>query len=167
LADIFTIEAHFKNPNDIKIAWIGDGNNVCHSLMIAAAKLNLSINVASPSKYQPLAEVVHYCQEISNAEVAVGVSPIEAIAVANVIVTDTVISMGQENQKASKLELFQGYQVNRDLVQGAKPDYIFMHCLPRHSEEVTDDIFYSPHSVVFEEAENRLYTVAAVLKNLL
>ncbi len=167
LADLFTIESHFKNTKEIKIAWVGDGNNVCHSLMIAAAKMNISIMVASPSPYQPLPEVINYCKKIASADVAVMTDPQEAVSQANVIVTDTFISMGQEAEKESKLRFFEGYQVNAELVKHAKPGFIFMHCLPRHHEEVTDDIFYSPHSVVFEEAENRLYTVAAVLKNLL
>ena len=167
LADLFTIENHFKNTKEIKIAWIGDGNNVCHSLMIAAAKMNISITVASPSPYQPLPEVTEYCKEISSANIAVVSDPQEAVSQASVIVTDTFISMGQEAQKESKLQFFEGYQVNAELTKHAKSDFIFMHCLPRHHEEVTDNIFYGPHSVVFEEAENRLYTVAAVLKNLL
>jgi ornithine carbamoyltransferase len=167
LADLFTIESHFKNTKEIKIAWVGDGNNVCHSLMIAAAKMDISITIASPSPHQPLQEVVDYCREIASANIAVVTDPREAISQANVIVTDTFISMGQEAQRESKLQLFHGYQVNTELAKHAKSDYIFMHCLPRHHEEVTDEIFYGPHSVVFEEAENRLYTVAAVLKNLL
>lgn len=165
LADLLTIETHFGTLPGKKVAWIGDGNNVCHALMSACAKRGLSMNIASPPKYEPLEEIVSYCKKSAN--ILITNDPVEAIADADVVVTDTFISMGQENQKADKLKHFKGFQVNSELVKHAKPDYIFMHCLPRHQEEVTDEIFYGPHSVVFEEAENRLYTVAAVLKCIL
>ena len=165
LADLLTIEAHLGTLAGRKVAWIGDGNNVCHALMIACAKMGLSMNIASPPKYEPLEEIVTYCK--NSANILITNDPRDAIAEADVVVTDTFISMGQENEKAEKLKHFKGYQINGELVKNAKPDFIFMHCLPRHQEEVTDEIFYGPHSVVFEEAENRLYTVAAVLKSIL
>ncbi len=167
LADLFTIETHFGTIDDKKVAWIGDGNNVCHSLMIVCTKMNIHISVASPRHYEPLDEVVNYCKGIAKAPVEVLNAPIEAVTDADVLVTDTFISMGQENQRAEKLKHFEGFQVNADLVKHAQPNYIFMHCLPRHEAEVTDEIFYGPHSVVFDEAENRLYTIAAILRNLL
>jgi len=167
LADIFTIESHFKNITAAKIAWVGDGNNVCHSLMIAASKLSIPLTVACPPPYQPLPEVSEYCKSLAHAELMITSDPKEAVSQANVIVTDTFISMGEENETESKLKSFQGYQVSSELTKLATSDYIFMHCLPRHQEEVTDEIFYGPHSVVFEEAENRFYTVAAVLMALL
>jgi ornithine carbamoyltransferase len=167
LADLLTIEAHLGTLTDRKVAWIGDGNNVCHSLMIACAKMGLGMSISSPTGYEPLEEIVNYCKEIASGNIVLTHSPKEAISEADVVVTDTFISMGQEDFSEEKMKHFEGYQVNSELVEFANPDYIFMHCLPRHQEEVTDDIFYGPHSVVFEEAENRLYTVAALLKNIL
>ena len=152
---------------DKKVAWIGDGNNVCHSLMIACAKLGVNITIATPSGYEPIEEVINYCKGITSATIGVVNEPKKAVTDADVVVTDTIISMGQEDQRSKKMKHFKGFQVNSNLVKYAKPDYIFMHCLPRHQEEVTDEIFYGPHSVVFDEAENRLYTVGSVLKNLL
>ena len=149
------------------MAWIGDGNNVCQSLMIACAKLGLEMHVASPPGYAPSQDTLSFCQKIATAEINVTQDPIQAVSDADVIVTDTFISMGQEAEKTEKLPHFKTFQVNSDLVKHAKSDFIFMHCLPRHQEEVTDEIFYGSHSVVFDEAENRLYTVASVLNNLL
>ncbi|NVM28839.1 MAG: ornithine carbamoyltransferase [Candidatus Helarchaeota archaeon] len=167
LADLLTIETHLETFADKKVAWVGDGNNVCHSLMIACAKMQLEIMVASPQHHEPLEEVVNYCKEIAKVPVEVTNVPKEAVTDADVIVTDTFISMGQEALRSEKLKGFKEFQVNADLVKSAKPDYIFMHCLPRHQEEVTDEIFYGSHSVVFEEAENRLHTITGVLRNLL
>lgn len=167
LADLLTIDTHLETFADKKVAWVGDGNNVCHSLMIACVKMNLQIAVASPRHHEPLEEVVNYCKRIAKAPFEVINDPKEAITDADVIVTDTIISMGQEDQSGEKLKAFKEFQVNADLVKSAKPDYIFMHCLPRHQEEVTDEIFYGPHSVVFEEAENRLHTITGVLRNTL
>jgi ornithine carbamoyltransferase len=165
LADLLTIQTHIGTFKGKKVAWIGDGNNVCHALLIACAKMGLSMNIASPPKYEPLKDIVHYCQKSAN--ILITNDPVEAITDADVVVTDTFISMGQEHEKEAKLKHFQGYEVNGNLIKHANPNYIFMHCLPRHQEEVTDEIFYGPHSVVFEEAENRLYTMAAVLKSIL
>jgi len=167
LADLLTIEEHQGSLIGQKVAWIGDGNNVCHSLMIACAKMGLEMRIASPAGYEPLEEIVNYCKETASDNITITRSPKEAISEADIVVTDTIISMGQEDQREEKLKHFEGYQVNSELVAFASPDYIFMHCLPRHQEEVTDDIFYGSHSVVFEEAENRLYTTAALLKNIL
>ncbi len=167
LADLYTIEDHFRTLDDKRVAWVGDGNNVCQSLMIACAKMGVPMQIASPPGYEPLKEVLQYCKEIASNEMTISHDPKKAVSDADVIVTDTFISMGQENQKEEKLKRFKGFQVTSALTKYAKPDYIFMHCLPRNHEEVTDEIFYGPHSVVFDEAENRLYTVAAVLKNLL
>ena len=167
LADVFTINTHFGTLLEKKVAWIGDGNNVCQSLMIVCAKLGLEMQVASPPGYAPSQDTLSFCQKIATAEINVTQDPIQAVSDADVIVTDTFISLGQEAQRAEKLPHFKNFQVNSDLVKHAKSDFIFMHCLPRHQEEVTDEIFYGSHSVVFDEAENRLYTVASVLNNLL
>ena len=167
LADLLTIETQFGTLANKTVGWVGDGNNVCHSLMIACAKMGLRMVIASPPGYEPLQDILSYCKEYAPNKIVITHDPTEAVSNANVVVTDTFISMGQETQKDEKLQQFQGFQVNSDLVQHANPNYIFMHCLPRHQEEVTDEIFYGPHSAVFDEAENRLYTVAAVLKKIL
>ena len=167
LADLFTIEIHFGKLEGVKVAWIGDGNNVCHSLMIGCAKMGLTMHVATPNGYEPSEDILHYCRTLNHGEIYVSNNPREVIKDADVVVTDTFVSMGQEAQREEKLNHFKDFQVNSDLTSSAKSDYIFMHCLPRHPEEVTDEVFYGLHSVVFEEAENRLYTTAAVLKNLL
>lgn len=167
LADVFTIQKHFGTLMNLKVAWIGDGNNVCHSLMIGCAKLGLEMQIASPSGYEPLEDMLKYCQKITSSKITVTSEPEQAVKDANVVVTDTIISMGQEAQREEKLRHFQGFQVNSELLKNADPNYIFMHCLPRHEEEVTDEIFYGPHSVVFDEAENRLYTIASIFYNIL
>ncbi|UCE12623.1 MAG: ornithine carbamoyltransferase, partial [Candidatus Heimdallarchaeota archaeon] len=169
LADIMTIKEHLGRLKGINIAWIGDGNNVCHSLMIASIKTGMYIHVATPEGYDPDPVVTEYCKKNSSLSKQIKLTndPITAITGANVVVTDTFISMGQESETQEKLKKFEGFQVNTDLIQHADDNFIFMHCLPRHKEEVTDDVIYGEHSVVFDEAENRLHTVAAVLKNFM
>ncbi|MHA2055050.1 MAG: ornithine carbamoyltransferase [Candidatus Hodarchaeales archaeon] len=169
LADILTIEEHLGDLKNAEIAWVGDGNNVCHTLMIASIKMGMKMRIATPDGYNPDQNVIEYCKRnsISSEQILLTNNPLEAVDQANVVVTDTFISMGQESEAKTKLKKFKEFQVNNTLVKNAASDYIFMHCLPRHKEEVTDDIIYGNHSVVFDEAENRLHTVAGVIKNLL
>lgn len=169
LADIMTIEEHLGRLEGVNIAWIGDGNNVCHSLMISSAKMGINIHVATPEEHKPDPKVVEYCKKnaSSHEQIKLTHDPIMAATGANVVVTDTFVSMGQESEKQEKLNKFEGFQVNTQLVQHSDKNFIFLHCLPRHKEEVTDEVIYGEHSVVFDEAENRLHTVAAVLKNVL
>jgi ornithine carbamoyltransferase len=169
LADVLTIEEHLGKLKDVKIAWVGDGNNVCHTLMIASIKMGMKMKIGTPVEYMPDQQIIDYCNaNVSSPEqVVVTNDPLAAVENAEVIVTDTFISMGQEAETKEKLREFKDFQVNQDLVEHAVKDYIFMHCLPRHKEEVTDDIIYGSHSVVFDEAENRLHTVAAVLNNVI
>lgn len=149
----------------LKIAWIGDSNNVLFDLAIASLKLGVNISVASPQGY----EIPAYMRDIITGSAA-GVKspgkltetnvPEEAIKDADILVTDTWVSMGQEEESAKRLKAFAGYQITNDLAKrgGAKEGWKFMHCLPRHPEEVADEVFYSPRSLVFPEAENRLYS---------
>jgi ornithine carbamoyltransferase len=169
LADIMTIEEHLGKLEGVKIAWVGDGNNVCHSLMYASVKMGMDIHIATPEGYEPDTSVLEYCKDNSSSsdQVKVIYNPVDAVTNADVVVTDTFISMGQESETQEKLKKFLGFQVNNELVKHAANHFIFLHCLPRHKEEVTDEVIYGEHSVVFNEAENRLHTVAAVLKNLL
>ncbi len=168
LADIMTIEEHLGKLHGANIAWVGDGNNVCHSLMIASIKMGMNMHIATPKGYEPDSTVVEYCEKnASPNQIRLSHDPITSIDGVNVVVTDTFISMGQESETQEKLLKFEGFQVNEQLVKHADNEFIFLHCLPRHKEEVSDEVFYGQHSVVFDEAENRLHTVAAVLKNVL
>ncbi|MHA1206553.1 MAG: ornithine carbamoyltransferase [Candidatus Hodarchaeales archaeon] len=169
LADILTIEEHLGKLKGIKIGWVGDGNNVCQTLMVASIKMGMTMKIATPVDYQPDPDVVSYCETHASEsdQITYTNNPLEAVKGANVVVTDTFISMGEEAETLEKIKKFQSFQVNQDLVKEADKNFIFMHCLPRHKEEVTDEVIYGEHSVVFDEAENRLHTVAAVLKNML
>ena len=151
----------------IKVVYVGDGNNVAHSLMIAGTKLGAHVVVATPEGYEPDARVIKWAEK--NAAESGGVfellhDPIKAVKDADVIYTDVWASMGQEAEAEERRKIFKPFQVNKDLVKHAKPDYIFMHCLPAHrGEEVTDDVVDSPNSVVFDEAENRLHAQKAAM----
>ncbi|MBI5472976.1 MAG: ornithine carbamoyltransferase [Ignavibacteriae bacterium] len=171
MADFFTIAEHKKNIKKLKIAYIGDGNNVAHSLLLMAAKWGASMYVATPPDYAAEASVVQHAQDIaqkSGGSIIVTTDPIEAVRDADVIYTDTWTSMGQEAESIIRRNIFKPYQVNRELFSNAKHDALFMHCLPAHrGEEVTDEIIDSPNSVVFDEAENRLHVQKAILLALL
>ncbi len=171
LADLMTLIEHFGELKGRKLAYIGDGNNMANSLMIGAAKVGLDIAIAAPKGYEPKAEMVELAQAIAKetgALVTITNDPAEAVTGSDAIYTDVWASMGQEAEAIKRLNDFAGFQVNAELVQHAKPDYIFMHCLPAHrEEEVTTDILEGPHSVIFQEAENRLHAQKAVLVTLM
>ena len=171
LADLMTLIEHFGELKGRKLAYIGDGNNMANSLMIGAAKVGLDIAIAAPKGYDPQAEMVELAQAIakdSGSVVTVTHDPVEAVKNSDAIYTDVWASMGQEAEAIKRLNDFEGFQVNAELVQHAKADYIFMHCLPAHrEEEVTTDILEGPHSVIFQEAENRLHAQKAVLVTLM
>lgn len=171
LADLMTLIEHFGELKGRKLAYIGDGNNMANSLMIGAAKVGLDIAIAAPKGYEPQAEMVELAQAIAKdtgSVVTVTHDPVEAVKNSDAIYTDVWASMGQEAEAIKRLNDFAGFQVNADLVQHAKTDYIFMHCLPAHrEEEVTTDILEGPHSVIFQEAENRLHAQKAVLVTLM
>lgn len=170
LADLLTIQEHMGKLEGLKLVWIGDGNNVCHSLLIGCSKLGINMTVATPDNYKPAQDVFEYAVsegKKSGANIEWLNDPKIGIKGADIIVTDTFVSMGQEEETKKRLQAFKGYQVNNDLVSGANKDYKFMHCLPRHEHEVSDEVFYSEHSIVFDEAENRLHTIMAVLDALM
>ena len=155
----------------LKIAWVGDANNVLFDLAIGAAKLGIDIAVATPKGYEipePMAKIIHgaEAESQSGSKLFQTHVPEEAVKNADILVTDTWVSMGQEEEKAKRLKDFEGFQITSELAErgGAKPGWKFMHCLPRHSEEVHDEVFYSPRSLVFPEAENRLWAAIAVLE---
>ncbi|MBU9674686.1 ornithine carbamoyltransferase [Planococcus sp. CP5-4] len=171
LADLMTLLEHFGELKGRKLAYIGDGNNMANSLMIGAAKVGLDIAIAAPAGYEPQAEMVELARAIAKdtgSVVTVTNDPAEAVNNSDAIYTDVWASMGQEAEAIKRLNDFEGFQVNAELVQHAKADYIFMHCLPAHrEEEVTTDILEGPHSVIFQEAENRLHAQKAVLVTLM
>lgn len=167
LADLLTIREHKGRLAGLKLAWVGDGNNMTHSLMLACATLGMEMTVSTPEAYEPDPGFVRKAGEIAastGGTVALYRDPLEGVTGADVIVTDTWASMGQEEEHARRVRDFQPYQVNEKLVAKAKDDFIFMHCLPAHrGEEVVDEIIDGPHSVVWDEAENRLHVQKAVL----
>lgn len=170
LADLLTIEEHKGKLQGLKLAWVGDGNNVAHSLLIGCSKMGISMYVATPKGYEPSEDVVELAKSFakdSGAEIKITNDPIETVTDADIVVTDTFVSMGEEDKAQEKLKAFSNYVVTEDLCSHAKSDYIFMHCLPYKHKEATEEVFESEHSVVFDEAENRLHTVMAVLKALM
>ncbi len=166
LADVFTVRER-KGFENVTAAYIGDGNNVAHSLMLCAAKAGLSLRVASPAGYEPQRRFVELAREAAlrtGALIEVGNDPERAAADADVLYTDVWTSMGQEAEYERRRRAFQGFQVNTALLARARPDAIVMHDLPAHrGEEVTDEVLDGPQSVVFEQAENRLHAQKAVL----
>ena len=167
IADLITIQEHKGHLKGIQFAYVGDGNNMTHSLMIGGAKTGMNVTVACPEKYMPKPEIVALAQQYAaeyGGSVTVIHDPKEAIAGADVVYTDTWASMGQEAEKEVRKKAFAGYQVDSAMMALAKPDAIFMHCLPAYRGwEVTDEVMESAQSVVFDEAENRLHAHKAIL----
>ena len=162
MADVMTYEEHRGPVKDRLFAWTGDGNNVLHSLMQASARLDFRLNVAVPEGSEPSRAMLDWAKA-NGGRIAVMRSPQDAVKDADCVVTDTWVSMGQEH-RARGNNVFLPYQVNEALMALARPDALFMHCLPAHrGEEVTDAVIDGPHSVVFDEAENRLHAQKAVL----
>lgn len=171
LADYMTLKEKKGSLKGLKLAYVGDGNNVAHSLILGAAKLGVWISVATPENYRPSLEVLAAAKveaEKTGAKIEVLTNPQKAVEDADAVYTDVWVSMGQEAEAKKKVEAFRGYQVNSELMKLAKPDAVFMHCLPAHrGEEVTEEVLESAASVVFDQAENRLYTAIAVLYSVL
>ncbi|MBJ21653.1 MAG: ornithine carbamoyltransferase [bacterium] len=169
MADLVTI-AEVMKPSDATIAYIGDGNNVVNSLILLAAVLGLRLNVATPETHRPSLRVLERARvlaETSGAQIELGEDPVEAVSGVDFVYTDTWTSMGQEDEAASRREIFRAYQVNEDLL-GHSADARVMHCLPAHrGEEVTAEVLEGPRSVVFDQAENRLHAQNAILEHLL
>ncbi len=171
LADFLTLREHKGALSGLKLAYVGDGNNVCHSLMLAAARSGTRMAVGTPRGYEPKAEVVAWAREDGkDTGFALDVvnDPAAAVAGADAVYTDVWASMGQEAEKAERARIFAPFQVNAALMAKAASDAIFMHCLPAHrGEEVTDEVIDSPRSVVYDQAENRLHAQKVILKTLL
>ena len=172
MADLFTVQECKGRVEGLRIAYVGDGdNNVTHSLMLGAARLGAHMRVASPARLQPQVRYVDMARagaKASGGSIEVMADPVEAVRDADVVYTDVWVSMGREADQAERLDLLRPFQVNADLVSHARPDFIFMHCLPAHiGEEVTEDVAYGPNSVIFDEAENRLHVQKALMLFLL
>ncbi|MDR5694307.1 MAG: ornithine carbamoyltransferase [Armatimonadota bacterium] len=171
IADLLTIYEKRRRLEGLRIAWIGDGNNVCHSLLLGAAKMGMHIVVATPEGYAPREDVVERAQTSaarSGGRIQLTQDPREAASGADIIYTDVWVSMGQEEEREVRLQVFRPYQVNQALLALANKDVLVMHCLPAHrGEEITDDVLDGPHSVVLDEAENRLHAQKALLALLL
>jgi ornithine carbamoyltransferase len=167
LGDILTIAERLPRLADVRLAWIGDGNNVCHSLVLAAAKVGMTVTVAAPVGYQPAETIVARATAIAAATggaVALTADPRQAATDADVIYTDVWASMGQEAEREERARIFRPYQVNTQLLAAARPTAVVMHCLPAHrGEEVTDDVLDGPQAIVYDQAENRLHAQKALL----
>ncbi len=162
MADVMTFEEHRGTVKDRTIAWSGDGNNVLHSMIEASARFGFKVNVAAPEGSEPEQRFIDWSKK-HGGRIELGRDPLAAVTGADAVVTDTWVSMGQEH-RARGHNVFTPYQVNAKLMSHAKPDALFMHCLPAHrGEEVTDEVIDGPNSVVFDEAENRLHAQKAVL----
>jgi ornithine carbamoyltransferase len=166
LADMLTIQEYFGGCKGRKLAYVGDGNNVAHSLMLNGTRLGMEIAVASPKGYEPNAAITEHARAFGN--VTITNDPAEAVAGADAVYTDVWASMGQESQAAERKRIFAPYQVNEALLAKAKKSAIFMHCLPaKRDQEVTDGVMESPQSAAFDQAENRLHAQKALLVMLL
>ncbi|MCD4821825.1 MAG: ornithine carbamoyltransferase [Methanococcoides sp.] len=167
LADFLTIREYKNRLKGLKFAWIGDGNNVCNSLILGCALVGMQIAVACPEGYMPNPEIVAKGRELGG-DILITTDPQEAAADADVLYADVWVSMGDEEEREKRLSDLADYQINSNLVELAKPDVIFMHCLPAHrGEEVSAEVMDGPHSVVFDQAENRLHAQKALIMKLM
>src|SRR5580698_2466315 len=166
LADVQTVEERFGTIESLKIAFVGDGNNVAHSLMLTAGRLGMHVAIAAPENYQPNPAIT--AEASSFAKITITSDPHQAVAGAHAVYTDVWASMGQEKEAAERARIFAPYQVNEKLFAEARPDAIFLHCLPaKRGQEVTGAVMESPRSAIFDQAENRLHAQKALLMMLL
>ncbi len=171
MADFLTVLEVKKSFDGLKLTYVGDGNNVAHSLMFAGARLGVNVTIGCPKGYEPNPKAVNDANEAAKetgARIVVENDPYVAVKNADVVYTDVWASMGQEAEAAERRKIFLPYQVNENLMGAAKDDAIFMHCLPAHrGDEVTDGVIDAPYSVVFQEAENRLHVQKAIMYKLM
>jgi ornithine carbamoyltransferase len=170
LADFFTLEEKFGKLGGFKLTYVGDGNNVCHSLIYLAARLGVHLRIATPASYAPAADVVADNKRIAKetrARIDLFTDPVEAVSGAQAVYTDSWTSMGFEAEEKVRRAIFKSYQVNRKLMNHAAADAVFMHCLPAHrGAEVTDEVLDSSASIVLNQSENRMYVQKAILHAL-
>jgi len=171
LSDLLTIYEKRGALRGLILAYVGDGNNVAHSLLFAGSKVGMEVRVSTPSGYEPSDGVVSKATEFAQeagGRVVVDADPHSAVSGADVVYTDAWASMGQEDERERRLLLFRPYQVNEALISAAKPDALVMHCLPAHrGEEITDEVIDGPHSAVLDQAENRMHLQKAILVTLM
>ena len=171
IADLITIKEHKGDFKGLNFCYVGDGNNMTHSLMIGMLKCGLNVAVATPDNYRPDAEIVAYAQEIAkenNCSLILSNDPKEVVNNADIVYTDTWASMGQESEKEERAKAFAGYQIDSALFATAKEDAIFMHCLPAYrGYEVTEEVLEHPRSVIFDEAENRMHAHKAIMASVM
>ncbi|MCD4779355.1 MAG: ornithine carbamoyltransferase [Candidatus Omnitrophica bacterium] len=167
LTDIFSFKEKVGTLEGRTLAYIGDGNNVCHSLLLACSKVGINMNIATPPGYEPDVEILKIAQasaDLTNAKLFLTHDPLEASDGVDVIYTDVWVSMGQEEEQKKRLSDFQGFQINSNFFARANSNAIFMHCLPAHrDQEVSVEVIDGPQSIVFDQAENRLHTQKAIL----
>ncbi len=167
LADLLTIYEYRGDLKDVTLAWVGDGNNVCNSLILASALTGMRMVIATPPNYEPDAKILKRAREMGGNIVLLR-DPKKAVEEADVIYTDVWTSMGQEKERDERLAAFKGYQVSDELIKLSKDDVVVMHCLPAHrGEEITDEVIEGKHSIIFDQAENRLHAQKAVLLKLM
>lgn len=163
LADIMTIREHFGDRKDLRVAWVGDGNNVCNSLILSTVLTGMEISVASPRGFEPPAAIMDTARK-NGGRITLSHDPEKALRDAHVVATDTWVSMGTENERDARLKAFSGFSIDGRMMDLASPEAIFMHCLPAHrGQEVMEEVIEGPRSVVFDEAENRLHAQKALL----
>ncbi len=168
LADIYTVREKLGKLKGMVLAYVGDGNNVCNSLIYACAKTGLEMNIATPQGYGPQPQVLKEAKAIAKSGINLSYEPAAAVKGADVVYTDVWTSMGQEKEIEDRKRAFKGFQLNWDLLKLAKQGVLIMHCLPAHrGEEITDDVIDSKNSVVFDQAENRMHVQKAILIKLL
>ena len=170
LSDVFTIKEKMGKTKGVKLAYIGDGNNVLNSLMLSCAKTGISVNAATPKGYEPDPEISEEAKMIgkkTRSKIKIINDPVEAVKGANVVYTDVWTSMGQEEEKEKRLKDFNGFQIDMKLIRGAEKDVLVMHCLPAHrDEEITTDVIDGKNSIVYDQAENRMHVQKALLVKL-
>jgi ornithine carbamoyltransferase len=171
LSDLAAIEDAKGSLDGLKIAWVGDGNNVCHSLMLAIATVGLSMSIATPQNYQPSAEIAQKANQLSQksgSKIWFTEDPSEAVEYADVLYTDTWVSMGQDREQTQRLMDFEGFQINEELLSKAKPDALVMHCLPAHrGQEITAGVLDGPRSIAWKQADYKFHGAKGILASLL
>ncbi|MGQ0570842.1 MAG: ornithine carbamoyltransferase [Armatimonadota bacterium] len=167
LGDLLTVAERRPYLENVRIAWVGDGNNVCHSLLLGAAKLGMKMIVATPSGYAPAEAVIARARIVAattGATITLATDPVQGASGADIVYTDIWASMGQEAERDERTRIFRPFQVNAALLRSASPTAVVMHCLPAHrGEEITDDVLDGPQSIVYDQAENRLHAQKALL----
>jgi len=167
LGDLLTLREHFGSTDGLSVAWIGDGNNVCNSLILAAGMAGIELTVASPARYRPAPDILEAARA-SGGKIRVVADPMKAARDADALYTDVWVSMGEEKEREERLRAFRGYTIDPVLLSAASPDAVVLHCLPAHrGEEIADEVMEGPQSIVWDQAENRLHSEKALLAALL